>query len=154
MDFAIAKKVEVRREVVAGVVCLAAFALATPNMFQVFIIQISTNLPRGPFGHVNWLRLITEEHFHALSSNVFSWLVALNLHWPAYKYARYKLTIKSEFLKLSLLMWIYFILQGGIYLYKLLDWYTAVQSLAILAAFEIVVICWIFGPEKIKWAIL
>ena len=73
IDFAISDKREIRREVVAGVVCLAAFSLATPNMFQ-----------------------------------------------------------------------------GGIYLYKLLDWYTAVQSLAILAAFEICVICWIYGPEKIK----
>ena len=73
IDFAISYKREIRRELVAGVVCLAAFALATPNMFQ-----------------------------------------------------------------------------GGIYLYKLLDWYTAVQSLAILAAFEICVICWIYGPEKIK----
>jgi len=38
---------------------------------------------------------------------------------------------------------------GGIYLYKLLDWYTAVQSLAVLAAIEVVVICWIYNPFKL-----
>ena len=38
---------------------------------------------------------------------------------------------------------------GGIYLYKLMEWYTAVQSLAILAAIEVVVICWIYNPYRL-----
>ena len=40
---------------------------------------------------------------------------------------------------------------GGIYLYKLLDWYVAVQSLAILAAIETVAICWIYNPYRLRF---
>jgi len=39
---------------------------------------------------------------------------------------------------------------GGIYLYKLMDWYTAVQSLSILAAAEVCTALWIFGAGNLS----
>lgn len=35
--------------------------------------------------------------------------------------------------------------QGGIYVFQLMDHYTAVVSLMFLAFFEVVAVCWIFG---------
>lgn len=35
--------------------------------------------------------------------------------------------------------------QGGIYVFQLMDHYTAVVSLVFLAFFEVVAVCWIFG---------
>jgi len=42
---------------------------------------------------------------------------------------------------------------GGIYLYKLLDWYVATQSLALLASFEMITICWIYTPRRLSEAV-
>ena len=39
---------------------------------------------------------------------------------------------------------------GGIYLYKLMDWYTCVQSLSILAAIEVCVTLWVFGAGRLR----
>lgn len=39
--------------------------------------------------------------------------------------------------------------QGGIYIFSLMDHYTAVESLMTLAACEVIAVCWIFG-KKIK----
>ncbi len=38
--------------------------------------------------------------------------------------------------------------QGGIYVFQLMDHYTAVVSLVFLAFFEVVAVCWIFGNRK------
>lgn len=38
--------------------------------------------------------------------------------------------------------------QGGIYLFQLMDNYTAVQSLVFLAFCEVVAVSWIFGKKK------
>ena len=35
--------------------------------------------------------------------------------------------------------------QGGIYVFQLMDHYTAVVSLMFLAFFEVLAVCWIFG---------
>ena len=39
---------------------------------------------------------------------------------------------------------------GGIYLYKLLDWYTCVQSVAIIGALEVVTVLWFFGARNLS----
>ncbi|XP_010769878.1 sodium- and chloride-dependent GABA transporter 1-like [Notothenia coriiceps] len=39
--------------------------------------------------------------------------------------------------------------QGGIYVFQLMDHYTAVVSLMFLAFFEVVAVCWIFGVPRI-----
>lgn len=41
------------------------------------------------------------------------------------------------------------VFDGGIYFYKLMDWYTCVQSLAIMAAVEVVVVLWIYGSTNL-----
>ena len=43
------------------------------------------------------------------------------------------------------------VFDGGIYFYKLMDWYTCVQSLAIMAAVEVVVVLWIYGSTNLWW---
>ncbi|XP_010730877.2 sodium- and chloride-dependent GABA transporter ine isoform X1 [Larimichthys crocea] len=40
--------------------------------------------------------------------------------------------------------------KGGIYIFQLMDHYTAVVSLIILAFFEVVAVCWIFGVPRIS----
>lgn len=40
--------------------------------------------------------------------------------------------------------------QGGIYVFQLMDHYTAVVSLVFLALFEVIAVCWIFGVPKIS----
>ncbi|XP_074526437.1 sodium- and chloride-dependent GABA transporter 1 [Halichoeres trimaculatus] len=40
--------------------------------------------------------------------------------------------------------------KGGIYVFQLMDHYTAVVSLVFLAFFEVVAVCWIFGVPKIS----
>ncbi|XP_034548039.1 sodium- and chloride-dependent GABA transporter ine [Notolabrus celidotus] len=42
------------------------------------------------------------------------------------------------------------ITKGGIYVFQLMDHYTAVVSLVFLAFFEVVAVCWIFGVPKIS----
>ncbi|XP_040011434.1 sodium- and chloride-dependent GABA transporter 1 isoform X2 [Xiphias gladius] len=42
------------------------------------------------------------------------------------------------------------ITKGGIYVFQLMDHYTAVVSLVFLAFFEVVAVCWIFGVERIS----
>ncbi|XP_035760935.1 sodium- and chloride-dependent GABA transporter 1 isoform X2 [Neolamprologus brichardi] len=42
------------------------------------------------------------------------------------------------------------ITKGGIYVFQLMDHYTAVVSLVLLAFFEVVAICWIFGIPRIS----
>ena len=39
---------------------------------------------------------------------------------------------------------------GGIYFYKLMDWYTCLQSLMIIGALEVVAILWIFGAKRLR----
>lgn len=38
--------------------------------------------------------------------------------------------------------------QGGIYIFQLMDHYTAVESLMVLASCEVIAVCWLFGKEK------
>ena len=40
-------------------------------------------------------------------------------------------------------------MQGGIYIFTLLDNYTAIVSLMIIAFFEVVALCWMFGSDRI-----
>lgn len=40
---------------------------------------------------------------------------------------------------------------GGIYFYKLLDWYTCVQSVAIIGCLEVVTVLWIYGARKLRY---
>ncbi|XP_068994652.1 sodium- and chloride-dependent GABA transporter ine [Embiotoca jacksoni] len=42
------------------------------------------------------------------------------------------------------------ITKGGIYVFQLMDHYTAVVSLVFLAFFEVVAVCWIFGVPRIS----
>ncbi|XP_073322135.1 sodium- and chloride-dependent GABA transporter 1 isoform X2 [Pagrus major] len=42
------------------------------------------------------------------------------------------------------------ITKGGIYVFQLMDHYTAVVSLMFLAFFEVVAVCWVFGVSKIS----
>uniref|UniRef100_A0A3B5A055 Transporter n=1 Tax=Stegastes partitus TaxID=144197 RepID=A0A3B5A055_9TELE len=42
------------------------------------------------------------------------------------------------------------ICKGGIYVFQLMDHYTAVVSLVFLAFFEVVAVCWIFGVPRIS----
>ncbi|XP_072289762.1 sodium- and chloride-dependent GABA transporter 1 isoform X2 [Eucyclogobius newberryi] len=42
------------------------------------------------------------------------------------------------------------ITKGGIYIFQLMDHYTAVVSLMFLAFFEVVAVCWIFGGSRIS----
>ena len=42
------------------------------------------------------------------------------------------------------------VFEGGIYFYKLMDWYTCVQSLAILMAVEVIVVLWIYGSAQLR----
>ena len=42
------------------------------------------------------------------------------------------------------------VFEGGIYFYKLMDWYTCVQSLAILMAVEVIVVLWIYGSTNLR----
>ena len=42
------------------------------------------------------------------------------------------------------------VFEGGIYFYKLMDWYTCVQSLAILMAVEVIVVLWIYGSNSLR----
>ncbi|KAM3867516.1 sodium- and chloride-dependent GABA transporter ine [Diretmus argenteus] len=50
----------------------------------------------------------------------------------------------------SFLLGIPHITKGGIYVFQLMDHYTAVVSLMFLALFEVLAICWIFGPKRIS----
>ncbi|KAM7416657.1 hypothetical protein PAMA_018624 [Pampus argenteus] len=43
--------------------------------------------------------------------------------------------------------------KGGIYVFQLMDHYTAVVSLTFLAFFEVVAVCWIFGVPRISFMI-
>ncbi|XP_042277230.1 sodium- and chloride-dependent GABA transporter ine isoform X2 [Thunnus albacares] len=43
--------------------------------------------------------------------------------------------------------------KGGIYVFQLMDHYTAVVSLVFLAFFEVVAVCWIFGVPRISFMI-
>ena len=45
------------------------------------------------------------------------------------------------------------IFNGGIYYYKLLDWYTCVQSVAIIGAIEVVTVLWIYGGTQLRYVI-
>lgn len=38
--------------------------------------------------------------------------------------------------------------QGGIYIFQLMDHYTAVESLMFLASCEVIAVCWIFGKSS------
>ncbi|XP_054467037.1 sodium- and chloride-dependent GABA transporter ine isoform X1 [Anoplopoma fimbria] len=40
--------------------------------------------------------------------------------------------------------------KGGIYVFQLMDHYTAVVSLVFLAFFEVVAVCWIFGTSRVS----
>ncbi|XP_070689408.1 sodium- and chloride-dependent GABA transporter ine isoform X2 [Pempheris klunzingeri] len=42
------------------------------------------------------------------------------------------------------------ITQGGVYVFQLMDHYTAVVSLVFLAFFEVVAVCWIFGVPRVS----
>ena len=42
------------------------------------------------------------------------------------------------------------VFEGGIYFYKLMDWYTCVQSLAILMAVEVIVVLCIYGAKSLR----
>lgn len=41
--------------------------------------------------------------------------------------------------------------QGGIYMFQLMDQYAAVVSLMFLAFFEVAAVCWVFGKLSIKF---
>lgn len=43
--------------------------------------------------------------------------------------------------------------QGGIYVFQLMDHYTAVVSLVFLAFFEVIAVCWIFGKIWTKFCL-
>ncbi|XP_044052362.1 sodium- and chloride-dependent GABA transporter ine isoform X2 [Siniperca chuatsi] len=43
--------------------------------------------------------------------------------------------------------------KGGIYVFQLMDHYTAVVSLMFLAFFEVVAVCWIFGVPRISFMV-
>lgn len=49
---------------------------------------------------------------------------------------------------LTLIVMTYFVAQGGIYIFQLMDKYTAVQSLVLLAFCEVGAISWIFGKNS------
>ncbi|KAM4616802.1 sodium- and chloride-dependent GABA transporter 1 [Polymixia lowei] len=51
---------------------------------------------------------------------------------------------------LCFLLGIPHIMKGGIYVFQLMDHYTAVVSLMFLAFFEVLAICWIFGLQRIS----
>ncbi|XP_075882107.1 sodium- and chloride-dependent GABA transporter 1 isoform X2 [Nelusetta ayraudi] len=40
--------------------------------------------------------------------------------------------------------------RGGIYIFQLMDHYTAVESLMVLASCEVIAVCWIFGVPKLS----
>ncbi|KAF0033854.1 hypothetical protein F2P81_013920 [Scophthalmus maximus] len=42
------------------------------------------------------------------------------------------------------------ITKGGIYVFQLMDHYTAVVSLVLLAFFEVIAVCWIFGVRRLS----
>ena len=42
---------------------------------------------------------------------------------------------------------ILFQIQGGIYVFQLLDWYSATFSLMVISLLECVVVTWIYGRE-------
>ncbi|XP_071755839.1 sodium- and chloride-dependent GABA transporter 1 [Centroberyx gerrardi] len=50
----------------------------------------------------------------------------------------------------SLLLGIPHVTNGGIYMFQLMDHYTAVVSLMFLAFFEVLAVCWIFGLQRIS----
>ncbi|KAM6965248.1 sodium- and chloride-dependent GABA transporter ine [Aplochiton taeniatus] len=50
----------------------------------------------------------------------------------------------------ALLLGIPHITRGGMYVFQLMDHYTAVVSLMFLAFFEVISLCWIFGLERIS----
>ncbi|XP_027888611.1 sodium- and chloride-dependent GABA transporter ine [Xiphophorus couchianus] len=50
----------------------------------------------------------------------------------------------------GLLLGIPHVTQGGIYVFQLMDYCTAVGSLIFLAFFEIVAVCWIFGVSRLS----
>ncbi|XP_051923737.1 sodium- and chloride-dependent GABA transporter ine [Hippocampus zosterae] len=43
--------------------------------------------------------------------------------------------------------------KGGIYVFQLMDHYTAVVSLMFLAFFEVIAVCWLFGVRRISYMI-
>ncbi|XP_033829244.1 sodium- and chloride-dependent GABA transporter ine [Periophthalmus magnuspinnatus] len=51
---------------------------------------------------------------------------------------------------LCFLMGLPHITKGGIYVFQLMDHYTAVVSLMFLAFFEVVAVCWIFGAPRLS----
>ncbi|CAN9513221.1 unnamed protein product [Ophioblennius macclurei] len=50
----------------------------------------------------------------------------------------------------GLLLGLPHITKGGIYVFQLMDHYTAVVSLIFLAVFEVIAVCWIFGISRIS----
>ena len=66
-----------------------------------------------------------------------------------YKYIR-KETIAFVVCFAAFLLALPNVFEGGIYFYKLMDWYTCVQSLAILMAIEVIVVLWIYGSTNLR----
>lgn len=56
--------------------------------------------------------------------------------------------ISIEMKKVINLMYLPFSVQVGIYVFQLMDHYTAIVSIMFLAFFEVIAICWSYGEKK------
>ena len=44
----------------------------------------------------------------------------------------------------------YFSLQGGMYVFQIMDWYCAAFAVTIIAILESIIVAWIYGNGKLK----
>ncbi|XP_071951531.1 sodium- and chloride-dependent glycine transporter 1-like [Antedon mediterranea] len=73
----------------------------------------------------------------------------LEYHYPG-RFMRYKDRITFATCVISFFLGIPFIMEGGVYLMTLFDWYSAGVSPMVLGVFECYIICWLYGMDRFK----
>ncbi|XP_030648789.1 sodium- and chloride-dependent GABA transporter ine [Chanos chanos] len=69
---------------------------------------------------------------------------------PLLKYLRQKELLVLVVCSAAFLLGIPHVMQVGIYVFQLMDHYTAIVSIMFLAFFEIVAICWLYGVKRLS----
>jgi len=105
-----------------------------------------TKLPISPLWSFLFFSMLLTLGLDSQFTNVETLITAVYDEFP--KLRNWKVTVVGSVTALGFLLGIPMCLQGGYYLFILMDWYSGSWSLIILAVTEIVMISWVYGTEE------
>uniref|UniRef100_W5M635 Transporter n=1 Tax=Lepisosteus oculatus TaxID=7918 RepID=W5M635_LEPOC len=131
---------------------VSKIAVDGPGLVYVVYPQAFLTMPVAPLWAVLFFFMLLclglDSQFAMVEVMVTSLMDGLGS--PLLKYFRRKELLVLAVCFTAFLLGIPHVMQGGIYIFQLMDHYTAIVSIMFLAFFEVVAICWIYGVRRLS----